>query len=165
MKHSLYLCLFTFLLVFSGNVFAADAAAGVGGKVQAPPSKVQPDTPVKTEAHSTAVAVVHEGTDDIGLRLAMRLKEKFNASNLFVLEEKDQPKMRLLLKTMEEFPSRAGVGSVYSVTWVFSQSEGHLAYLLERDVGVLTMERVEALVDSLLQRTDGIGVKYGYLFK
>jgi len=153
------------LLACSGSVFAADAAGGaVSGKIQQPPAKTQPDVPV-ADTRSTTVAVIHEGTDNIGARLAMRLKERFNASNLFKLEEKDQPKMRLLLHTMEEFPSRAGLGSVYSITWVFSQSEGHLAYLLARDVGVLTLEGVDALTDSLVQRTDGIGVKYGYLFK
>ena len=166
MKYLMFWCLFACLLAGSGSVFAADAAGGaVSGKTQPPPAKTPQDAPAKTETRNTAVAVIHEGTDDIGARLAMRLKEKFNASNLFKLEEKDQPKMRLLLNTMEEFPSRAGVGSVYSITWVFSQSEGHLAYLLARDVGVLTMERVDALTDSLLRRTDDIGVKYGYLFK
>jgi len=165
MKYPFCPCLLAFLLAFSGNAFAGDAATGtVGGKVQQP-AKAQPDTPVKAEARSTTVAVIHEGVDSIGARLAMRLKEKFNASNLFKLEEKDQPKMRLLLNTMEEFPSRAGVGSVYSITWVFSQSEGHLAYLLERDVGVLTMEGVDALTNRLLERTDGISARYGYLFK
>ncbi|MCL2123707.1 MAG: hypothetical protein FWH34_06405 [Desulfovibrionaceae bacterium] len=166
MKYLLYLCLFACLLACSGSVFAADAAGGaVSGKTQQPPVKAQPDTPAKTETRSTAVAVIHEGADNIGARLATRLKEKFNASNLFKLEEKDQPKMRLLLNTMAEFPSRPGAGSVYSITWVFSQSEGHLAYLLARDVGVLTTEEVDALTDSLVERTDGIGVKYGYLFK
>ena len=166
MKCLLYLCLAVLLLASSGSACAADAAAGaVSGKVPQPPAKAQPDTPVKTETRGTAVAVIHEGTDNIGARLAMRLKERFNASNLFKLEEKDQPKLRLLLNTMEEFPSRGGLGSVYSITWVFSQSEGHLAYLLARDVGVLTLEGVDALTDSLVQRTDGIGVKYGYLFK
>ena len=166
MKYLLYLSLIACLLACPGSVFAADAVSGpVSGKAPQPPAKAQPDTPVKTETRSTAVAVIHEGADTIGARLAMRLKERFNASNLFKLEEKDLPKMRLLLRTMEEFPSRAGIGSVYSITWVFSQSEGHLAYLLERDAGVLTMEGVDALTDSLVQRTDGIGVKYGYLFK
>jgi hypothetical protein len=168
MKYLLHLCLLVLVLAFSGSVFAADAATGaVSGKTQQPqpPAKTQPDTPVKAETRSTAVAVIHEGVDSIGARLATRLKERFNASNLFKLEEKDQPKMRLLLNTMEEFPSRAGVGSVYGITWVFSQSEGHLAYLLARDVGVLTMEGVDALTDLLVLRTDGIGVKYGYLFK
>ena len=166
MKYLLSLCLCVLSLAFSGGVFAADAAGAgaVGGKMQQP-AKAQPDTPVKTETRSTAVAVIHEGTDSIGARLATRLKEAFNASNLFRLEEKDQPKMRLLLNTMPEFPSRPGAGSVYSVTWVFSQSEGHLAYLLARTVGVLTLEEVDALAYSLLERTDGIGVRYGYLFR
>ena len=166
MKHILHICVFVLVLAFPGSVFASDAATGaVSGKTQQPPAKTQPDTPAKGESRNTAVAVIHEGVDSIGARLSTRLKEKFNASNLFRLEEKDQPKMRLLLTTMEEFPSRPGLGSVYSVTWAFSQSEGHLAFLLARDVGVLTMEEVDALTDSLLARTDGIGVKYGYLFK
>ena len=166
MKQLFHICVFAFVLAFSGSVFASDAATNaVSGKVQQPPAKTQPDAPSMTETRSTAVAVIHEGVDSIGARLSTRLKEKFNASNLFRLEEKDQPKMRLLLTTMEEFPSRAGLGSVYSITWVFSQSEGHLAYLLAREVGVLTMGEVDALSDSLLARTDGIGVKYGYLFK
>ena len=166
MKYLLHFCSLVLLLAFAGSVFAADAAAGaVSGKVQQPPAKVQPDTPVKAETRSTAVAVIHEGVDSIGARLAMRLKERFNASNLFKLEEKDQPKLRLLLNTMAEFPSRPGIGSVYSITWAFSQSEGHLAYLLARDVGVLTLEEVDALIARLEARTDDISVKYGYLFK
>jgi hypothetical protein len=165
MKYLVHPCLLALLLTFSGSAFAADAAPGVaGGKVQQP-AKAQPNTPVKAETRNTPIAVVHEGVDSIGIRLAMRLKEGCNASNLFKLEENDQPKMRLLLNTMEEFPGRAGVGSVYSLTWVFSQSEGHLAYLLAREVGILTMEQVDALATSLLERTDGISVKYGYLFK
>ena len=166
MKYLLYLCLPAFLLVCSESVFAAEAVGGaMSGKTQQQPAKAQPDTPAKAETRSTAVAVIHEGADSIGARLVTRLKEKFNASNLFKLEEKDQPKMRLLLSTMAEFPSRPGAGSIYSITWVFSQSEGHLAYLLAREVGVLTTEEVDALTDSLVERTDGIGVKYGYLFK
>jgi len=165
MKYLLYPCLFVLVLTFSG-VHAADAAtAAVSGKVQQPPAKAQPDTPAKADIRSTAVAVIHEGVDSIGARLATRLKEAFNASNLFRLEDQDQPKMRLLLNTLSEFPSRPGVGSVYSVTWVFSQSEGHLAFLLARDVGVLTLDEVDALTFNLLERTDGIAVRYGYLFK
>jgi len=164
MKYLFSSCLLVLALALSGGVFAADAAGAAAGKAQ-PPAKAQPDAPAKTETRSTAVAVVHEGVDGIGARLATRLKEAFNASNLFKLEEKDQPKMRLLLNTLAEFPSRPGAGSVYSVTWAFSQSEGHLAYLLARDVGVLTMEDVDALTYKLLERTDGIGVKYDYLFK
>jgi hypothetical protein len=166
MKYVFYTCLFVLALTFSSGAHTACAATGsASAGAQQQPAKAQPDTPARAEMRSTAVAVTHEGVDSIGARLATRLKEAFNASNLFRLEEKDQPKMRLLLNTMSEFPSRPGVGSVYSVTWVFSQSEGHLAYLLSRDVGVLTLDEVDALAFSLLERTDGISVRYSYLFR
>ena len=81
-----------------------------------------------------------EGTDSIGARLGMRLKEAFNGSNLFSLTDKDMPKMRLLVSTQSEFPGRPGVGSVYSICWTFTQGEGYLGYLLAREVGTLTYE-------------------------
>jgi hypothetical protein len=165
MKKALVVCAIGILLAVCGNALAADAGSSAGGRTQQPPAKAQPDTPAALETRSTAVAVIHEGNDSIGARLATRLKETFNASNLFRLEEKNVPKMRLLLNTAAEFPSRPGVGSVYSVIWIFSQSDDHLSYLLAEDLGVLTMDGVDALTYSLLERTDGIGVKYGYLFK
>ncbi len=172
MKTLLHTCLFGILLVFSASAFAAEAGAAAagaaaGGKVQQQqaPAKAQPDTPAKIDARSTPVTVIHEGNDSIGARLATRLKEAFNASNLFRLEEKNAPKMRLLLNTAEEFPSRPGTGSVYSVTWIFTQSDDHLSYLLARDLGVMGMGDVDRLCYSLLERTDGIAVKYSYLFK
>lgn len=152
-------------MLVSGAVFAAEAGTAAGGKVQQAPTKAQPDTPAKLEARSTPVIVIHEGGDSIGARLATRLKESFNASNLFRLEEKNAPKLRLLLNTVSEFSSRPGAGSVYSITWIFSQSDEHLSYLLARDLGVLTLDEVDALSYRLVERTDGIGVKYSYLFK
>lgn len=134
--------------------FAADAQTG----------KAQPDKPAKVTERRTSIAVVHEGNDSIGARLANRLKENFNASNLFLLNDKDAPKVRLLLTTQPEFSTRPSVGSVYSAVWIFSQSEAHLGYLLGREVGTLNMEDVDNLVHQLVERSDGIAVKYNYLF-
>jgi hypothetical protein len=106
-----------------------------------------------------------EGTDSIGARLGMRLKEAFNGSNLFSLTDKDMPKMRLLVSTQSEFPGRPGVGSVYSICWTFTQGEGYLGYLLAREVGTLTYEEIDALVNRLVERTDGLSVKYSNLWK
>ena len=169
MKYLLYACIFGLMLASPGGAFAADASGAasgsVSGKVQQAPAKAQPDTPAKIATRNTPVTVIHEGNDSIGARAATRLKEIFNSSNLFKLEEKDVPKIRLLLKTETEIPSRPGAGSVYSVTWVFSQSDAHLGYLLMHDLGVLTADDVESLCYNITERTDGIGVKYGYLFK
>ena len=88
--------------------------------------KPQPDKPAKADARVTAVTVIAEGTDSIGAKLVTGLKEAFNQSNLFALNEKDEPKLQLLVTTQPEFPSRPNVGSVYSVCWVFKQGEGYL---------------------------------------
>lgn len=124
-----------------------------------------PDKPAQAAQRSTPVAVEFEGTDSIGSRLATRVRELFNGSNLFSLTDKDMPKIRLLISTKAEFPSRPGVGSVYSVVWVFSQSESILRHFLVREVGVLTPDEVDDLAAKLVERTDGLAVRYGYLFQ
>ena len=94
-----------------------------------------------------------EGTDSIGARLGTSLKERFNKSSLFTLnddEEKDQPKLYVMLETKAEFPDRPGVGSVYSVCWVFKQGKGYLGYLLARELGTVSYDEVGGLVDKLV---------------
>lgn len=127
-----------------------------------------PDKPEKGIDRVTVISVQLEGSDSIGARLGTRLKERFNQSNLFTLnddDEKDMPKLRLLLTTAPEFPSRPGVGSVYSVCWVFSQGKGYLGYLLARELGTVNYDEIDALVDKLVDRTDGIAAKYAGLLK
>ena len=57
------------------------------------------------------------------------------------------------------------MGSVYGVCWVFSQGKGYLGYLLAREVGTVNYDDLDALVDRLVERTDGIAAKYGNLWK
>ena len=109
-----------------------------------------------------------DGSDSIGARLGMRLKERFNQSSLFTLnddEDKDVPKLYLMLDTKPEFPGRPTVGSIYAVSWVFKQGKGYLGYLLARDLGAVGAEDIDALVDKLAERTDGIAAKYSSLWK
>lgn len=147
------LALFVVLALLPGAAFAAAAA----------PAAV-PDKPGKTVERQTPVAVEYEGTDSLGAKLATRIKEVLNSSNLFTLTEKDTPKIRLLISTVPEFPSRPGLGSAYGVVWVFSQSEATLRHFLMREVGVLTPDEVNDLAAKIVERTDGLAVRYGYLF-
>ena len=112
------------------------------------------DKPAKVDAQALCLQYRHA-----------TLKEAFNGSNLFSLTDKDMPKMRLLVSTQSEFPGRPGVGSVYSICWTFTQGEGYLGYLLAREVGTLTYEEIDALVNRLVERTDGLSVKYSNLWK
>ena len=140
------------------------AATALAAAAPAKPAAA-PDKPTAVDSRQTPITVQHEGSDSTGARLSTRLKELFNASNLFKLNDKDAPKMRILLNTQAEFPDRPNVGSVYSVVWAFSQSDGHLAFLLARDLGTLSPEDVDGLAAKIVERTDGIAVKYAYLFQ
>ena len=85
------------------SAVAAQAATPQAGKPV-------PDAPGKGPDRVTVVSVTLEGTDSLGARLGTRLKERFNQSSLFTLnddEEKDIPKLYLLLSTQAEFPGRA----------------------------------------------------------
>ncbi len=129
------------------------------------PKAAIPDKPAPIVERNTSVAVEFEGNDNLGSRLATRIKEALNSSNLFVLTEKDTPKIRVLIATVPEFRDRPNVGSAYSVIWLFSQSESTLRHFLSREVGVLTPGEVDGLVARIVERTDGIAVRYGYLFQ
>lgn len=161
-----------FFLLFAAVALAAScfSASPVSAAQAAAPQAGKPvqDAPQKNVDRTTVVNVQIDGTDSIGARLSTRLKERFNQSSLFRLnadEERDAPELRVLLNTAPEFPSRPGVGSVYGVCWVFSQGKGYLGYLLAREVGTVNADDLDALVDKLVERTDGIAAKYGNLWK
>ena len=87
-----------FMCVLAGLPLAANAAPAETTSI--------PNKPATVVERNTPIAVEFEGTDSIGSRLATTLKERFNASNLFTLTDKDTPKIRVLLATTPEFPTR-----------------------------------------------------------
>lgn len=159
-KYYIYVVIMSICL---GSVFSHAAQAP-----EPQPGRPVQDLPAPVNQRIITVNVQVDGTDSIGARLSTRLKERFNQSNLFRLnsdEEKDTPELRLLLNTAPEFPSRPGVGSVYGICWVFSQGKGYLGYLLAREIGTVNMDDLDALVDKLVERTDGVAAKYANLWK
>ena len=151
MKHlSASLCCVACLL-FSGLALAAEAAS-------------VPDKPIRITERNTPVAVEYEGNDSLGARLNTRIKEILNASNLFALKDEDGPKIRLLISTVPEFSSRPGLGSAYAIVWAFSQKDANLRHYLAREVGVFTADEINDIAAKIVERTDTLAVRYGYLF-
>lgn len=157
MKRPLIALLFVCgLFVFTGFTHAAETVSA--GETVA-------DTPAVVSSRGTAVSVEHEGTDSIGSQLSFELKGLFNRSSLFTLSEKDGPKIRLLLSTTSEFPSRPHIASAYAAVWTFSQGEGTLSFFLAREVGLVGADEVDSLAVRLAEKTDGIAVRYSYLLQ
>lgn len=120
--------------------------------------------PVQKLSKRTFVAVAYEGTDNLGAKLSLQLKETFNSSNLFVLESKDVPKIILTLTTKAEFPARPNIASIYSIIWTYNQSASHLGYLLSKEIGTIVADDISSFVNTIVEKTDMVAVKYGYLF-
>ncbi len=121
--------------------------------------------PASIPMRNTSVAVEFQGTDSIGSRLASRVKENFNTSTLFTLTEKDTPKLRLLISTVPEFPTRPEVGSACSVIWLFSRNNSDLRHFLKCETHVVGSGDVDNLAAKILETTDGVSTRYDYLFQ
>ena len=121
--------------------------------------------PAPVVLRNTPVAVEFQGTDSIGSHLSTRVKESFNNSNLFTLTEKDTPKLRLIISTVPEFPSRPEVGSACSVIWLFSQNNSNLRHFLQYETHVLSAGDVDSLAAKILETTDGVATRFGYLLQ
>lgn len=114
---------------------------------------------------TTPVAVVHDNTDQLGTRLAFRLKETLNASSLFALSAKDERRIKVILTTQPEFPGREQVGSVYAAVWIYAANESVLTHYLASEAGTVDAATVEATAQALAGRTAAVAEKYAYLFE
>lgn len=154
-------------VVFSGApaLGAVRAAApGEGNQAADTDTAKIAATKAAIKADATPIAVEHEGTDTLGAKLAYRLKEQFNAGTLFALHDKDAPKLQMLISSASEFPSRPGVGSVYTVIWLYSERSTVLPNYLAHESGVLTPDSLAELADKLAARTAGLAAKHSYIF-
>lgn len=155
-------CLLLAAVAFASPVLAAETTTKTPPAAEAKPATTdaaQPKTP------STPVFVELEGTDTIGAKLSMQLQEMFNSGTLFTLTAKDEPKIRILISTKPEFTSRPGVGSAYSVIWLYHERSTAFTSYLASEVGVVSADEVPALAMRIAERTTGLAAKYSYIFK
>ncbi len=145
---------------------SAQAEQDANATVAAPKLDI-PDKPdqVKQERGKIPVTVELRGDDNVGGRLAYHLKELFEKSGLFELSAKDERKIKIMLRTVEEFPGRPNMSSAYAVVIVYSETEGTLKYLLAHDVGFVHTSSVKEDAETLVAKTHEVYSKYSYLFE
>lgn len=145
--------------------YAAQTSVAPQGNPAADTATAKPlGTRAAIKAEATPIAVMHEGTDTLGAKLTYQIKEIFNSGTLFNLNDKDVPKLQMFISTSSEFPSRPGVGSVYSVVWVYSERSTVLSNYLAHESGVVSGDNLSDLADKLAARTSGLAAKHAYIF-
>jgi len=166
MHHVLRIALAVLALTFAAAcpALAQDKAKAPAPQAAPAASEATPKKAEDTAARKTPVAVEHDDADPVGVRLAYQLKERLGRSSLMQPTNKDEKKIVVVLKTKEEFPGRPGVGSIYSVSWLFASREGSLRYFLASEAGIVDGVGVDQTAEALLGKTDKLASTYGYLF-
>ena len=111
------------------------------------------------------VLVEHQGTDPVGMRLALHLKETFQKSVLFRLAEPDEKHLSLRLVTRPQFAERPYLGSAYVLVWRYVESREVLAYYLNDRLGFVDADVVAQEAEVLVAETDRVKGRYGYLLE
>ena len=151
------------LVLFASAAMAQDAPAPQPKKPEEQPVAAAPVTEESPEA--VPVAVVHDGDDPVGIQLAFSLKETFSRSPLFRLAGAEEKKISVRVATRAEFPGRPGLGTVYALTWVYSERPDVLGFFLDAQVGAALRDEVNDAAKAVAARTDEVAARYGYLFE
>lgn len=152
------------LLAWAGPALAQDAGKSPAPQAVPAAAATGPQKTSDPTARKTPVTVEHGDTDPLGARLAYRVKELLGRSSLMVPTSKDEKKLVIVLRTMEEFPGRPNLCSIYSVSWLFGAKEGSLKYFLTSEAGIVDASGVDAAAEAIVGRTAKLAATYGYLF-
>jgi hypothetical protein len=117
------------------------------------------------QAGKVPVMVEYQDMDSLGRRLVFTLRERFNKSDLFRLSGYQEEKIKIIISSQEEFPSRPGLGSIYSIVWNFSYGQDVLDNYLQAEVGQVSSQNLKDLAEDLAAKTDRIYTEYSYLFE
>lgn len=170
--HASGLRLLAFVLTLSLGLSLASlthAQTKAPGPQPAPAQSAPASEPEKKADKRVAVFIDHKGADDAGLRFALQLKERVNASSLFRLSTaSNEKRVRLRIVTQEEFKDRPWIGSRYSVTWLFAENADVLSYFLDSDAGTVSPlpgANAADAAERLLARTEELAKQFAYLFE
>ncbi len=111
------------------------------------------------------VMIVYKEKESLGRRLIFTMRERFNSSEIFRLSGYNEKKIKIIVSTKEEFPSRPGLCSIYSIVWNFSYGQDLLSNYLTNKVGIISGKSMKELAESLVAQTDKIYLQYSYLFE
>ena len=153
------------MVFLSAGVHAQTAPTARPEAQQQKPAPAAPAAPAAQTKPGVPLAIEHAGGDSVGGSLAYKLKDLAGRSSLFQLSTTDEKRIKLMVRTMEEFRDRPNEASVYSVVWVYSENEATLKYFLDVESGLVFAGTADEKAQALLSKTQELASRYGYLFE
>src|SRR5882762_412936 len=99
------------------------------------------------------IAAQSDPDDSVGQRLVFQLREAVRRSAAFTLTIGDEPRIRLVIRTMNRLPDQPNISSIYSVVWV-GQGKDTLPVYLDSTIGFAGSAVLQSSAETILARTD-----------
>jgi hypothetical protein len=103
-----------------------------------------------------AIEVVDDSEDMVGQRLVFKVKEKFASSSIFRLTYKDEPRVQVIILTMDRFKGdrfQENISTMYAVIWVFKFEVG-LPIYLNSTMGFAGSQVLDESAESIVAKTE-----------
>jgi hypothetical protein len=103
-----------------------------------------------------AIEVVDDSEDMVGQRLVFKVKEKFASSSIFRLTYKDEPRVQVIILTMDRFKGdrfQENISTMYAVIWVFKFEVG-LPIYLNGTMGFAGSQVLDESAESIVAKTE-----------
>lgn len=105
--------------------------------------------------HKIAVEIISRSEDQVGTRFVFRIKEKIIGSNIFRQAKVSEPRLQLIISSIERDHDNPGESTVYSIIWTYAESDENPT-MLNHTLGVCGADRVGNAAESILAETDKI---------
>lgn len=105
--------------------------------------------------HKVAIEIINRSEDPVGTRLVFQIKEKIKGSNIFRQAKASEPRLQLIINSIDQDADNPGASTVYSVIWTFANADESPA-MLNNTLGVCGSERVANAAETILAETDKI---------
>lgn len=99
------------------------------------------------------IAARSDPDDSVGQRLIFQVREAVRRSAAFTLTTSDEPRIRLIIHTMNRFPEQPNISTIYSVVWV-GQGKGTLPVHLDSTIGFAGSAVLQSSAETILATTD-----------
>jgi hypothetical protein len=104
---------------------------------------------------SVEIAAQSDPDDSVGQRLVFQVREAVRRSAAFTLTIGDEPRIRLVIRTMNRLPEQPNISSIDSVVWV-GRGKDTLPVYLDSTVGFAGSAVLQSSAETILARTDNL---------
>lgn len=114
---------------------------------------MMPQSALAKPAERIPLEVVDQSEDLVGRLYVANFKEKIAQSDHFRLTQDKEPRLRIIISTIDKYEDDPNKVTIYSVTWTFA-SKSSASLFLTSTLGYCGVTKVDVSTNRLLRSTE-----------